>query len=401
MVKDNVLSKLLYGLAARFINAVVPVRKGRWVFGADFGQTYREGSKYLLEYMLRYHPEYHCAFITRSNAVCESLQRRGIVCANNYSFKGIWLVARAECVFTTQVAADILFAFKKKNRRYFYLMHGMPMKVALAVLRKKEDGALKSRRTFFNKLKSVFSNLLLIDYRITDSEFVSATSEFFKYWMEPEFDNKTPVKVLGMPRNDALFQDLRMDCGSWIPDVKGKFLITYMPTHRLYGKGKVSPTPFADRPDVQAWMQQNNVVLVVKNHPNMLRQFPKGNYHPYESLTIKDITASGIDPMVAIYHSDVLITDYSSVWMDYLLLRRPIVFYIYDDFTKDDVGLYYDPIKEDVGYSCYSEDELFDLIKKIKCNYERMRPSDAVVEKFHKYRDGNSCERYFNEISSH
>jgi CDP-glycerol glycerophosphotransferase (TagB/SpsB family) len=86
--------------------------------------------------------------------------------------------------------------------------------------------------------------------------------------------------------------------------------------------------------------------------------------------------------------------------MDYLLLRRPIVFYIYDNFVKDDVGLYYDPVKENVGHPCYSEDELFRLIKRIKENYEAMRPSDAAIHKFHKYVDGNSCERYFNEIAS-
>lgn len=76
-----------------------------------------------------------------------------------------------------------------------------------------------------------------------------------------------------------------------------------------------------------------------------------------------------------------------------------MVFYIYDDFVHNDVGVYYDIKEEGIGHFCYSEDELFELIKKIKGNYDAMRPREEVVRKFHKYVDGDSCERYFNEIS--
>ncbi len=390
--------KVFYGVLTRLLNAFVPVKKGCWVFGSDFGEMYREGSKYLLEYMLQHHPDYDCCFIASTKEVCRSLRRRGIPCAHNFSLKGVWAIVRAECVFTTQSATDVLFVFKKKGQRYFYLTHGMPMKVALGVLRKRDGWDVETPRSFAERVMSAFSRLLVLDFKITDSEFVSATSEFFKRWMEPEFDNRTPVKVLGMPRNDALFQPGRMEREAWIDGCEGKFIISYMPTHRLYGRGEVAPSPFANRPDVQEWMSQNGVVLVVKNHPNMLRQFPNG-YSPYESTCIRDITASQIDPMTVVYRSDVMITDYSSVWMDYLLLKRPLIFYIFDDFVHDDVGVYYDIKEEHIGHFCYSEDELFELIKKTKSDYDSMRPKDEVVQKFHRYVDGNSCERYFNAIT--
>lgn len=398
-MQGKAIQRCFYGFLARMLSLFVPVKKRLWVFGADYGNMYREGSKYLLEFMLKNHREYDCVFVTRSQNVISELNSKGIPCVDNYSLKGVWLVTRSECVFTTQAAADVLFAFKRSGRKFYYLMHGMPMKVALCVLSKSEKSS-RGQRNILARAKALLTSLLTCDRSLTDSVFVSATSDFFAYWMRPEFDNKTPVKVLGMPRNDALFQPWRMEQEKWLADVEDKFVVTYMPTHRQYGMGQLSPTPFADRPDVQTWMQENNVVLIVKNHPNMLRQFPNGDYHPYESSTIKDITAESIDPMTAIYHSDVLITDYSSVWMDYLLLRRPIVFYIYDNFAQDDVGLYYDPLKENVGHPCYSEEELFRLIKRIKEDYEAMRPAAEVVHKFHEYVDGNSCERYFNEITA-
>lgn len=402
-MKRNKVKELLYGIFARIVSSVVPVKKGLWIFGSDLGNVYREGSKYLLEYMIKHHPEYDCCFVTRSVSVMQELRDKNIPCVDNLSMRGVWVAARAECVFTTQLASDIVFAFKKKHRRFFYLVHGQPYKVAIVELAKtdygKKDVFVRAAPKFkiLSFVKEWLSKVFVCDSRCLDSEFVSATSDFLSGLQKRDFGQNMPSKVLGMPRNDALFQAWRFEKEKWIPNVSGKFVIAYMPTHRLYGQGAFSPTPFEHRADIQKWMDENNVLLVVKNHPTMLLH--KDRKHPYESSCIKDITTAGIDPMTVIYHSDVLITDYSSVWMDYLLLRRPIIFYIYDDFVHEDAGVYYDVREEHVGHFCYSEDELFSLIKSIKANYDKMRPGDDVVRKFHKYVDGNSCERYFREIS--
>ena len=399
------IRELPWGIMARCISICVPVKKKLWIFGSDLGNMYREGSKYLFEYMVKNCPEYECRFVTRSKDVYRVLRGRGLPCVMNLSFAGIWTTVRAECVFTTQVSTDILFAFKKNSRRFFYLVHGQPYKVALVELAKTDYNAkLKLSETttcskIVKKIKSRLSSLFICDTGCLDSEFVSATSEFLSGLQKKDFGQDMPSVILGMPRNDALFQPERMRHEKWIDGTEGKFVVSYMPTHRLYGRGAFSPTPFANRSDVQKWMDNNGMVLVVKNHPTMLLY--KKDEHPYESATIRDITTAKIDPMTVLYHSDVLITDYSSVWMDYLLLKRPIVFYSYDDFVHDDAGVYYDVKDENVGHFCYNEDELFELLKTIKAKYDEMRPGDDVVRKFHKYVDGNSCERYFNYISTH
>lgn len=400
MGKRNVAVIFAYGVLARLISFCTPIRKRCWVFGADNGISYREGSKYLFEYMLKNHPEYESVFVTQSPEVYEHLKGRGLPCEMNLSLRGVIVVARAECVFTTQIAADVLFAYKKRGRRFFYLVHGQPLKIAQLALAKTRVATQKSVTSLLSVLwgiRAVMRSYFVCDHDNGYSEFVSATSGFLKHWMEKDFDGKTLVKVLGMPRNDALFQPERMKAEKWIDGTEGKFVITYMPTHRKYGRGEFSPTPFAKRPDVQKWMDDNGVVLIVKNHPTMLVY---KDYTPLETNSIRDITDKAIDPMTAVYKSDVVITDYSSVWMDYLLLRRPILFYIYDNFVKDDVGVHYDVKKENIGRFCYSEDELFDAIKAARTNYDAMRPSEEVVRKFHSYVDGNSCDRYFREIAN-
>lgn len=386
-----------YGIIARCLNVFIPVKKKCWAFGADYGNSYREGSKYMLEYMLKHHPEYDCFFVTRSKEVYDELRKRDIPCVMNFSMCGIKKLAKAECVFTTQTLADTHFTYKKHGRRFFYLVHGQPLKIAQNALVGTEFWKKIHCPTGLSEIyKERLCHFLNDGYVMDDVEFVAATSDFLKPFMEKDFGNKPPVKVMGMPRNDALFQHERMEKEKWIEGIQDKFVITYMPTHRAYGKGQASPTPFKDSPEIQQWLRNNHVVLLIKNHPNMIKQCKSF----YSSDCIIDITTRGIDPQVAIFHSDVLITDFSSVWMDYLLLRRPILFYIYDDFEHNDAGCHYDIRKNPPGHFCYTEDELFKLIKKTKLNYDAMKPSDEIVGMYHKYIDGKACERYYNMIEN-
>ena len=382
----------LYAIVARVVNLLVPVKQKHWVFGSDYGNMYREGSKYLIEYMLAYHKDYNCTFITRNRDVKRFLLKKGIPCEMNFSLKGMITVARAEAVFTCQTMDDIFFIYKKKGRRFFYVLHGMPLKVAASAL--PQDYIDKYMHHSDKSLRSGISDMINPRVDIYDSEFIAVTSDFLKPYEEKDLAHRVHVKVLGMPRNDALFDDERMKNEKWVDGLEGKFVITYMPTHRKYGHGEISPSPFINRPDYQEWMRKNGVVLLVKQHPNMIPKLKDVK----QTDVIRDITCDSLDPQVCIYHSDVLITDFSSVWMDYLLLRRPILFYIYDNFEQDDAGCHYDIREDPPGHFCEAEDELFELIKKCKSDYDSMKPSDRIVSKYHKYVDGKSCERYFEAI---
>jgi Putative glycosyl/glycerophosphate transferases involved in teichoic acid biosynthesis TagF/TagB/EpsJ/RodC len=389
----NIEGKLyiyVIGVLARILNIVVPVKKNHWIFGSAKGLSYREGTKYLLEYMLKKHPEYHCVFITINKDVAKELREKGVPCYLNASLKGMWAVLRGDKVFFSQSVSDIRYVYKKKNRKFYYIVHGMPFKKAASQLPK------EYKTKFVSKKKTIIGELkgyLMSGFNTGDTEFLSACSSFLAHYLQIEYPN-VPVKILGMPRNDALFQQERMKDEKWLPSLDGKFVITYMPTHRKYGNGEVSPSPFISRQDIQEWMKINDVVLLVKNHPNMIPKLTDVK----DTEVIKDITKQRLDPQVCIYHSDVLITDYSSVWMDYLLLRRPLIFYTYDDFSTNDVGSYYDLRDDFPNNFCSTEDELFEMIKNVKTKYDEMRPSEDIINRYHKYIDGHSCERYFDAI---
>ena len=140
----------------------------------------------------------------------------------------------------------------------------------------------------------------------------------------------------GYPRNDILLRQpgkhdlLNVDtaCYSQIKrhKKKGGKVVVYMPTFRdngadftdSAGRGVISPAPLAQ------FIEENDVLFLLKLHPYVndknLRGLPPGLMHYPSHLDIY--------PLLAM--ADVLVTDYSSVYFDFLLLDKPIVFFAYD-----------------------------------------------------------------------
>jgi len=65
--------------------------------------------------------------------------------------------------------------------------------------------------------------------------------------------------------------------------------------------------------------------------------------------------------------SDMLITDYSSVFFDYASLKRPMIFYMYDfDDYKDEIRGFYIDIEELPGKITKNENDLIKAIKEVE-----------------------------------
>lgn len=379
---------MLYGIFARFVNLFIPAKKKHWVFGSDYGKTYREGSKYMIEYLTQNNPDIHCVFITENKDVQNDLRKKKITCYLNSSLKGIFAIAKADAVFTTQYTNDINFVYKKKNRTFYYIIHGQPYK-------KSYDMSLSdSPIPLITKIKKWLIDNLLVGYDIHEVSFMSVTSDYLAPFLSESFSGKVPIKVLGAPRNDRLFDQIAMKKETWVDGTEGKTIITFMPTHRNFGEGELSPIPFVMDQEKQRWLFEHNVILLMKQHPNMV---PKIKEFVHNNV-IYDISDKKIDPMTAVFHSDILITDHSSVWLDFLLMRRPLLFYMYDNFVEDSAGVFYNLNDIAKDYCCYDEETLFARIQEAVLRPQTCSPSAEFVAKFHKYIDKNSCQRHYREI---
>ncbi|MBC7119366.1 MAG: CDP-glycerol glycerophosphotransferase family protein [Methanobacteriaceae archaeon] len=228
----------------------------------------------------------------------------------------MWEFLRSKYIVTSHA---YLFSIKAKNQVYVNIGHGMPLKAMGAI--KKMDGY---------SLSSKDSNYYLI-----------ATSTIMKNALAACF-NQDPrrIFVTGQPRNDKLFKNsnslerlLNINLNDY------KKIILFLPTFRRSTKeinGELTSPNFSlpdfNREAFSQFLQSNQVLLLAKFHP-----FEESIAKPYfkkMSNTILITNEMLQKNFMTLYDIlgciDILITDYSSVYFDFLLLDRPIIFIVHD-----------------------------------------------------------------------
>ena len=139
---------------------------------------------------------------------------------------------------------------------------------------------------------------------------------------------------------------------------KYKKIIIYLPTFRE--KADNDLRRIIDFDLLEKKLREKNYLLIVKQHPN-IRLSKENNYK--NIILLK----STMDVYLIIPFTDVLITDYSSVLFDYILLKKPIILFPYDkeNYLYEEKGFYFDYMKLNIIGDIV--DNFEDLIKKIFC----------------------------------
>ena len=112
--------------------------------------------------------------------------------------------------------------------------------------------------------------------------------------------------------------------------------------------------------------------------------------------------ASKYDDIARLYLiSDILITDYSSVFFDYANLKRPMLFFTYDLEKYRGVlrGFYIDVEEELPGPMLFTTEEIIDAIKnlpQIEADYKEKY--DVFYEKYCGWEDGNSSKKIVEAV---
>lgn len=90
--------------------------------------------------------------------------------------------------------------------------------------------------------------------------------------------------------------------------------------------------------------------------------------------------------------SDILITDYSSVFFDYAILKRPIYFYMYDlkEYATDLRGFYLDIHKDIPGEIYMDEETMLKAIKNEVYDYSKLNEFNQY---FNNHEDGKASKR--------
>lgn len=229
-------------------------------------------------------------------------------------------------------------------------------------------------------------------------DFLVASDSAAKYYASAYGIKKEAFTKIGHPCIDLLIhnqKEYEKEFFEKYPDLINKKIIVYMPTFRLTSDIIERNYDYEiDWDKLDKYLEEKDYIFLIKRHPVMLQNDIKIIKKEYNNIIdIDDISHYSL--MVA---SDLLITDYSSVFQEYLLLDKPIIFYCPDleSYSKS-TGLYC-KIPDDLpGTFCKSHEELIyaldNPIKKTDYSYYK--------DKFVKYCDGNSTKNVLKIIEGY
>ena len=370
-----------------FINSIfsiIPKKKNLVLFSAWFGQKYIDNTRYVYEYLL-FNSDYKVLWLTKNINVYKSLKQEGKPVALFNSFKGKWSQIRAQAVFSTIQFSD--YDYWLLSRCFFIdLSHGHPIK---------DPGQIVK-----NRMGQLIQSTILrrINY------FAIVASNFSKNHYHDAVDiPKDRIFISDFARNDVLFDEtLRIGKNHIVDEMKkGRKAIVYMPTHRSDGKIKMNMAELLPLDKIQRLCEDKNYVFIIKKH----------YYHSSENedlsnySNIFDITHDDIDPQVLLYQADILISDYSACFIDYMLLRRPLVFYQYDyDYFREKERSFYIDFKEiNIAPIAYKREELYDAIMSVISSgdsYLENRMKFAKEVYFDNINHNNACKKIKDILDS-
>lgn len=302
------------------------------------------------------------------------------------SFKGIYYYLKSKYIFGTHGLYSIFP--KNKNRIRINLWHGMPLKLI---------GNLDNRG---KKSKS-------------KDDYIISTSEYFQEIMSEVFGvDKEKVIITGQPRNDLFFEETNYFFKNNIDKNKYKKILIWLPTFRnstvnsnstwakdgKYQENYISVLPFEKLKELNELLEKKQFLLIIKLHPFDILQNEK--FEKFSNIIIlksEDLEKTNEQLYPLLGSTDALITDYSSVWIDYEILDKPIFFAIHDyEEYKNTRGLLFEDFIDISPYSVIKNYEEF--IKFIE-NYEQIDMNNRkFTDKYNKYKDNKSCERIIRYI---
>ncbi|QTN32192.1 CDP-glycerol glycerophosphotransferase family protein [Akkermansiaceae bacterium] len=236
-----------------------------------------------------------------------------------------------------------------------------------------------------------------------------ATSPFWGDIMRRTISPSGAMLAVGLPRNDRLFSEKREVMGKLgLP--AGTKLLAWLPTYRKSVRGLPrtdgidTGTAFGmadlEPETLNAFLAQRNSILLVKPHPMAAFQ----GLRQWSHLLVVDDAWLGrkrVSLYEALGATELLISDISSVVIDYLLLDRPII-HAFPDLAeyKDSRGFTVEPVEDHLAGPVVSDQagllaalgELLDGADPDATRRDRMRQLS------HAHTDGKAVGRLLREL---
>ncbi len=368
------------------------------VFITRFGNTFEGNLKYLFLYLNNRKDlgDTKIYFLTESKKIRDELKAADLPVLYYFRASTFLTLLRTQAVvvdgneWARKLRHQLLIRTAK-----FQLWHGSGMKTV-----GKLKPRLQKQSSFIKKISDIVGQHPCYDILCMNSQVqVETRAHAFNY---------KKILINGQPRNDVLFVEdsepylagADADTFHKALDYKkqGYKLVIYSPTHRHPSAEYDAAKEAMDIAGLNSFAEKNKLIIIFKYHQKTRKEHQydisnAGNMIEYNKY--KDVY-----PLFA--HIDLMITDYSSIFVDYIVQGKPVVFFPfdYDHYVNTERPLQFDYETVTPGKKCYTTPELTKEIQKVLVdgNDDYVDARNEVLKKFYDIIDGKSSERIWNEI---
>lgn len=389
------------------IALTLPRNRRKIVFGAWFGKSFSCNPKYLFAYLCQ-RGGFKCVWIgdesLRSQVASVSgakFARKGSLAACWHYFTAKFMASNVNCY------DDIMDLPMCRRATIIYTSHGYPDKKAETQFNGHgEEKVIDVKRSWLRRVarEGLIRFRAFLYPRAAWSSASSPQGDKLRVEGQPSRLAMARMLHAGTPRADyiinnrdnaALKAELRVKYAKLLGVSTEKRWVLFVPTWRHDPSYLFSFSTSKRAADWQAFLKEQNAVVIEKQHPKtVLAGQVSGGLFENVCVVTQEQNAQ-IDTQELLLASDVLITDYSSIYYDFYLMNRPVIHFTYDfqHAYEQDFGFDFDIRDYGGGPFAYTEEELQTFMAMRDDELLSLR--NAKTQEQLSYETGHACEAYY------
>ncbi len=368
-----------------------------WVFSSVHNKNFNYNSRYLFLYVREHCKDIRPYFVMNDPKERKKLEEEygAEYFIDGNTAEGIRKILSCQVWFTS-TAPPLYGVGLRKKYRIYNLWHGIPLKrIGMEQQNLSRLTRLYYKYFFADNYQAVLT---------TSSRLIPIMSRSFL--VPPD-----RIWVGGQPRNDVLFQPQeasavfqRLFPGEKIPGFHKVLL--YAPTFRDRVQTRLFPFPEFEKDLEKAvsrlenWLEKEQIMLFIRLHLYDRSSYDWLTNRDREGSRIRFLNEDRLEDIMEILNVfDLLITDYSSIYIDYLLTGKPMVFLPYDQETylkERGLNFPYDQVTPGPKPKSFSEflNSIQDLLYN-SCSYAQQRKE--MTDFFHEIQEP-CCEKLCDAV---